>query len=85
MSASQSPGGGDFWAEPRSIDLREYWLMIRRRWVLVLVVTMLGAVAGLGYAKATGKSYSATAQVVVVPGSPRARSTRRRKPTFRST
>ena len=66
MSASQSTGRDDFAAEPRSIDLREYWLIVRRRWVLVLVVTMLGAVAGLGYAKAAGKSYSATAQVVVV-------------------
>ena len=65
MSAPQPPDRGDFAAEPRSIDLREYWLIVRRRWVLVLVVTMLGAVAGLGYAKATGKSYSATAQVVV--------------------
>jgi Mrp family chromosome partitioning ATPase/capsular polysaccharide biosynthesis protein len=65
MSASQPPNREDFAAEPRSIDLREYWLIVRRHWVLVLVVTMLGAVAGLGYAKLTGKSYSATAQVVV--------------------
>lgn len=66
MSASLSPDRDDFPAEPRSIDLREYWLIARRRWVLILVLTLLGAVAGLGYAKSTGKSYSATAQVVVV-------------------
>jgi Mrp family chromosome partitioning ATPase/capsular polysaccharide biosynthesis protein len=66
MSASQPPDRDDFAAEPRSIDLREYWLIVRRHWVLVLVVAMLGAVAGLGYAKANGKSFSATAQVVVV-------------------
>jgi Mrp family chromosome partitioning ATPase/capsular polysaccharide biosynthesis protein len=65
MSASQPPDREDFAAEPRSIDLREYWLIVRRHWVLILVATMLGAVAGLGYAKMTGKSYTATAQVVV--------------------
>ena len=65
MSAPQPPDRDDFAAEPRSIDLREYWLIVRRRWALILVVTILGALAGLGYAKSTGKSYSATAQVVV--------------------
>ena len=65
MSASQPPDRDDFTAEPRSIDLREYWLIVRRHWALVLVVTMIGAGAGLAYAKSTGKTYSATAQVVV--------------------
>jgi Mrp family chromosome partitioning ATPase/capsular polysaccharide biosynthesis protein len=65
MAAPQLPDRDDFAAEPRSIDLRDYWLIVRRRWVLVLVMTMLGAVAGLGYAHHAGKSYSATSQVVV--------------------
>lgn len=66
MSASFSPDRDDLAAEPRSIDLREYWLIARRRWVLILIMTLVGAAAGLGYAKSSGKTFSATAQVVVV-------------------
>ena len=65
MAARRPPDEDDFAAEPRSIDLREYWLVIRRRWILVLVVTLLGAVAGAGYAVTAGLSYTATSQVVV--------------------
>ena len=67
MAARQPPDRDDFAAEPRSIDLREYWLVVRRRWVLVLATAMLGAAAGLGYAIYRGPTYSATAQVLVEP------------------
>ena len=53
--------------EPRSFDLRDYWLIIRRHATLVVVVTVLGAIAGAGYAEHSGHSYTATAQVLVIP------------------
>lgn len=67
MTGRQSPDHGDFAAEPRSIDLRDYWLIVRRRWVLVLALTVIGALAGLVYAHSVRPSYSATSQVVVMP------------------
>jgi succinoglycan biosynthesis transport protein ExoP len=67
MAARQPPDYDDFAAEPRSIDLRDYWLIVRRRWVLVLAVTLLGVVAAAGYAFTAGPKYSATSQVVVTP------------------
>jgi len=67
MTVRQPPDRGDFAVEPRSIDLRDYWLIIRRRWVLVLGLTLIGAAGGLGYAHVAGSAYSATAQVVVMP------------------
>jgi Mrp family chromosome partitioning ATPase/capsular polysaccharide biosynthesis protein len=63
--ATRQPQDYDDYAEPRSIDLREYWVIVRRRWLLVLALTVLGAVFGAGYAIATGPVYSATSQVVV--------------------
>jgi Mrp family chromosome partitioning ATPase/capsular polysaccharide biosynthesis protein len=53
--------------EPRSFDLRDYWLIIRRHVTLVVVVTVLGAIAGAGYAEHSGHSFTATAQVLVIP------------------
>jgi Mrp family chromosome partitioning ATPase/capsular polysaccharide biosynthesis protein len=67
MTVRQPQDRGDFAAEPRSVDLRDYWLIVRRRWVLVLVLALIGAIGGLGYAKAEGPTYSATSQVVVMP------------------
>lgn len=52
-------------AEPRSIDLRECWLIVRRRWVLVLVIMMIGAFAGAGYGFKSKPSYAATSEVLV--------------------
>jgi capsular polysaccharide biosynthesis protein/Mrp family chromosome partitioning ATPase len=54
-------------AEPRSISLVDYWLIFRRRWVLVLVMTLLGAALAFGYTKAVSAKYSATSQVLVAP------------------
>jgi capsular polysaccharide biosynthesis protein/Mrp family chromosome partitioning ATPase len=65
MTMQQSPDKDDFAAEPRSIDLRDYWLVVRRRWLLILVLTGLGAVLAGGYAQTLTPTYSATAQVLV--------------------
>jgi capsular polysaccharide biosynthesis protein/Mrp family chromosome partitioning ATPase len=65
MTTRQPPDSEDLPAEPRSIDLREYWLVVRRRWKLVLILTVLGAALAGGYAYTSGPTYSATAQVVV--------------------
>ena len=65
MVTRQTQEYDDHAAEPRSIDLRDYWLIVRRRWLLVLAVTVLGAVLGAGYAVFAGHVYSATSQVVV--------------------
>jgi succinoglycan biosynthesis transport protein ExoP len=55
----------DFAAEPRSLDLRDYWLIVRRRWRLVTVITVLGAVCAVGYSAHAGPTYTAQASVVV--------------------
>jgi Mrp family chromosome partitioning ATPase/capsular polysaccharide biosynthesis protein len=52
-------------AEPRSLDLRECWHIVRRRWVIVLTTTLLVALAAAGYAATSGQKYVATSQVVV--------------------
>jgi Mrp family chromosome partitioning ATPase/capsular polysaccharide biosynthesis protein len=53
--------------EPRSFDLRDYWMIIRRHATLVVVLTVLGAIAGVGYALVSGHAYTATAEVLVTP------------------
>ena len=60
-----TPEPFDAAAEPRSIDLRECWQIVRRRWAVVLALTVIGAIAGAGYAYKSGPTYSATAEVVV--------------------
>jgi Mrp family chromosome partitioning ATPase/capsular polysaccharide biosynthesis protein len=65
MTAGTPPDPYDGVSEPRSIDLRECWQIVRRRWVLVLVITVIGAIAGAGYAFTAPPAYSATSQVVV--------------------
>jgi Mrp family chromosome partitioning ATPase len=66
MTARQ-PDLDDFSSEPRSVDLRDYGLIIRRHAVLIVVLTVLGAIAGAGYAVLSGHTYAATAQVLVTP------------------
>jgi capsular exopolysaccharide synthesis family protein len=56
-----------FAAEPRSIDLRDYWQTVRRRWVLIVVLGVLGAIVAAGYAYKVGPTYTATAEVNVTP------------------
>ncbi|HEY5357639.1 MAG TPA: CpsD/CapB family tyrosine-protein kinase [Streptosporangiaceae bacterium] len=71
----QVPEQEDFAAEPRSIDLRDYWLVVRRRWVLVVVVTLIGGLGGAAYAYNAAPSYAATSQVVVTAEGPLGQST----------
>lgn len=67
MAAPFPRDADDFAAEPRSMDMREYWRAVRRRWRLVAAVTVLGAALSLGYALYAGPTYSATAEVLVAP------------------
>ena len=73
-------------AEPRSLDLRECWHIVRRRWVLVLAATLVGAIAAAGYAVTSGHKYAATSQVVSPPSPLHpARPARRHRPVPQST
>jgi Mrp family chromosome partitioning ATPase len=68
MTAGTDPATGPA-AEPRSIDMRDWGQIVRRRWLLVLTVTLLGALAAVGYAELSGHKYAATSEVVVAsPG-----------------
>jgi Mrp family chromosome partitioning ATPase/capsular polysaccharide biosynthesis protein len=67
MATRLSQGQDDFAAEPRSIDLRDYALVARRRRAIILAVTLLGAALGLAYGQYKGHTYAATAAVVVAP------------------
>jgi Mrp family chromosome partitioning ATPase/capsular polysaccharide biosynthesis protein len=67
MTKSFSSGHDDLTAEPRSVELRDYALVIRRRWVLIAVVAVLGAVLAMAYSVHKGRTYAATSEVVVQP------------------
>lgn len=67
MTARQSRTQDSITAEPRSVDLRDYALVVRRRWLTVLALMVLGAALGLGYTVYKGRVYSATAEVIVEP------------------
>ena len=67
MATGQFEDKNAFAAEPRAIDLREYWQIVRRRWALVVVAVLAGAALGAGYAHHAGRAYAATAQVLVAP------------------
>jgi capsular polysaccharide biosynthesis protein len=54
-------------AEPRTVDLVQYARIIRRRWLVVVTLVVLGAAFGLAYGKLAGRSYTATSQVLVAP------------------
>jgi Mrp family chromosome partitioning ATPase len=67
MASRQSYERDDFASEPRSVDLRDYWLVVRRRWSIILVMIVVGAGLGAGYVLHTKPSYTATAEVLVSP------------------
>ncbi len=67
MAVRQPNDQDDFANEPHSVDLHDYWSIIRRRWRLIVLLAVVGAVGGAGYSLASGPSYTATAQVVVQP------------------
>jgi polysaccharide biosynthesis transport protein len=67
MAATQAQEHDDFTPEPRSLDLHDYWLIVRRRWRLIVVLGVVGALAGAGYSAYKGPTYTATSQVVVSP------------------
>lgn len=67
MAIRQPKEQDDFANEPHSVDLRDYWHIIRRKWRPIVLLLVLGAAAGAGYSVVRGPSYAATAQVVVQP------------------
>ena len=67
MATRQLDDKGALAAEPRAIDLREYWQVVRRRWGYVVVAALVGAALGGGYASHSGHTYAATAEVLVAP------------------
>jgi len=65
MTIRQPQESDDFAVGPRSLDLREYWLIVRRRWPLIVVIAILGAIGAAEYAHHAGPTYTAQASVVV--------------------
>src|SRR5437764_9456361 len=47
----------------RYATLRDYLRVLRRYWIMILVVTIVGGIAGLVYAETQSASYKATADV----------------------
>ncbi|MGO9161585.1 MAG: Wzz/FepE/Etk N-terminal domain-containing protein [Streptosporangiaceae bacterium] len=54
-------------SRPASFELGDYLSALRRHLPLILVLTIAGALAGVGYAKAAPKTYTANALVQVAP------------------
>jgi capsular polysaccharide biosynthesis protein len=52
---------------PDSFEAADYVGMLRRRWLIILVLAVLGLVAAFGYVTVAPKTYTATAQVNVTP------------------
>lgn len=50
------------------MDIRDYWRIVRKRWISILVCTLVGALLSLGYSLSATKQYSATAQNFVAIG-----------------
>ncbi len=51
--------------EGRSLELRQYFAVVRRRWYVVVVGLMVGVLGGLGYLSTTPKTVTATSSVNV--------------------
>jgi Mrp family chromosome partitioning ATPase/capsular polysaccharide biosynthesis protein len=67
MAIRPSQGHDDLAAEPRSVELRDYAQVVRRRWVLIAFITLLSIVLGAAYSLQKGPTYAATSEVVVEP------------------
>jgi capsular polysaccharide biosynthesis protein/MinD-like ATPase involved in chromosome partitioning or flagellar assembly len=52
-------------SRPEDLQLIDYAGVLRRRWWLILVITVAGTLAGAGYLQAAHKVYTATASVYV--------------------
>lgn len=52
---------------PNSYEVADYAGVLRRRWAIVVGLTVLGVAAAFGYVVTAPKSYSATASVLVTP------------------
>lgn len=65
MAVRQPYGSDDLAAEPRSVDLRNYWLVVRRRRAIVVLGVVIGILAAGAYSVKSSASYVATAQVVI--------------------
>jgi capsular polysaccharide biosynthesis protein len=52
-------------SRPEDLQLVDYVGVLRRRWWLIVVLTIIGTVGGIGYIKVVHKVYSATAAVYV--------------------
>jgi succinoglycan biosynthesis transport protein ExoP len=50
---------------PRYASLRDYLLLLRRRWMLIALPAVLGAAAAFAFSAATSKTYVAEAQILV--------------------
>lgn len=87
MTMYLPPDSEDLAVEPRSIDLREYWLVVRRRWQLVVAGLVVGGLLAGAYAYTASPTYSATAQVLVtgITGGPANPSTQVSVPVNMST
>ena len=53
--------------QPDSFEAADYTGVLRRRWWIVLLCTIIGLVAAFGYVTVAPKAYTATASVNVVP------------------
>ena len=47
------------------MDLIEYAAVLRRRWLAIVVLMLLGGAIGLGYGKSSAPTYQATSKVFV--------------------
>ncbi|HEY1644167.1 MAG TPA: Wzz/FepE/Etk N-terminal domain-containing protein [Streptosporangiaceae bacterium] len=52
---------------PESFELSDYLGVLRRRWKILVIVTVVGIVGSLGYLYAAPKVYTASAEVSVTP------------------
>jgi capsular polysaccharide biosynthesis protein/MinD-like ATPase involved in chromosome partitioning or flagellar assembly len=52
---------------PDSFEAADYVDVLRRRWLTILVLTIIGLIGSLGYALVAPKTYSTTAEVAVTP------------------